>query len=163
MWGENMDSGTFDRWTRRVAKPPRSRRGLLRLGVGGSLGLLGVGTVADDALACVKTGTDCKRGKPHGNCCSGTCKRGRCRRTPDAKGCQVTSGDICRNQGESCPNNLAGLCVKLDTGKPFCAEAGGCQVCTSSADCTTLPNGRCVTNCPRCQGTSNQGCFYSLD
>jgi hypothetical protein len=154
-----MESGRFDQWTMRLARAPGSRRGLLRWGVGGSLGLLGFGQVTDDALACVKNGKDCRRGKPHGNCCSGTCKRGRCRRTPGAAGCQVNSGDLCRDQGETCPNNPAGLCVKLDNGRPFCAVIIYCESCSSDDDCTNGLGGKCIKTCPACE-LSNQGCAY---
>ena len=137
-----------------------TRRGLLRLGLGGGLAALVFGTVVEQALACRKNGKPCGSGR-NGNCCSGTCKRGKCRPTPGALGCTVNSGDVCKNQFIPCPQNPTGVCLLLDNGKPFCIEASDCRACTSNADCITFPNGKCVKTCPICGASpNNQGCFY---
>lgn len=145
--------------TARTVAMESTRRGLLRLG--GGLAALVFGTVVEQALACRKNGKPCGSGR-NGNCCSGTCKRGKCRPTPGALGCTVNSGDVCKNQFIPCPQNPTGVCLLLDNGKPFCYEAAGCEGCASHADCTTFPNGRCITNCPACAPPSASGtaCVY---
>jgi len=155
-----MDGVQFDRLTKWLVDRPTSRRGLLRLGVGGGLAALGFG-MADEVSACRRTGKSCIEGRRNGDCCSGTCRRGKCRTTPGAFGCKVGQ-DICQGEAVPCPDNPDGQCVMLDSGKPFCYEAAGCEGCASHADCTTFPNGRCITNCPACAPPSASGiaCAY---
>ncbi|MBA2518844.1 MAG: hypothetical protein H0V24_04205 [Chloroflexia bacterium] len=155
-----MDGTPFDQWIKRIAAPTSSRRGLLRLGVGSGFAALIFGTAAEKALACRKNGKPCDKGKRNGNCCSGTCRNGKCRPTPGALGCTVNGGDFCQGQHIACPQNPGGICVLLDTGKPFCVEEGHCLPCTANADCTFRPNGKCLKTCPFCDGDNNQGCFY---
>lgn len=156
---EHMDGITFGHWTKRLVGSASSRRGLLRLGLGGGLGLLGFAQIAVEVSACRRTGKPCDKRKRNGNCCSGTCRRGKCRTTPGAFGCKVGQ-DICEGEAVQCPDNPDGQCVMLDSGKPFCYEAAGCDGCLSNADCTTFPNGRCVTNCPACSPSTGRACAY---
>jgi hypothetical protein len=152
-----MDTKRFDSLTRRLAAGAGSRRRLLALGAG--LGLLGFSQRPDSAAAaCRKNGRECGRGGDR-SCCSGTCKRGKCRPTPGAKGCTVRH-DTCEGTIVECPNKPGGFCIKLDNGKPQCMVAGNCKLCSSNSDCTDLPDGKCVKTCDRCTETNRQGCYY---
>ncbi len=157
-----MDGITFDHLTKRFTASTSSRRGLLRLGVGGGLGLLVFGQMAEEALACRRNKKPCDKTKPNGNCCSGTCRKGTCRPTKGAAGCQVNSGDICKNQFIPCPQNPDGVCALLDNGRPFCVAGAVCEACTANADCTSVPNGKCIKTCPHCGVVSpiDQACVY---
>jgi hypothetical protein len=157
-----MEAVQFDRWTTRWATTSPSRRGLLRLALGGGFGLLGFDQVAEEALACRRNGKPCAKGQRNGDCCSGTCRKGKCRPTPGAKGCTVNSGDYCDGDqlDIKCPQNPDGFCVLLDSGKPFCMVDVDCSGCTSHADCTLRANGKCVKTCPRCGTATNNGCVY---
>ncbi|MDQ3693934.1 MAG: hypothetical protein M3464_09935 [Chloroflexota bacterium] len=156
-----MDALHFDQWTKEVVARAGSRREMLRLGLGGGLAALVFGRAAGAVAACRGTGKQCDKNKQNGGCCSGTCKKGKCRRTPGAAGCTVDSGDSCVGQHAQCPNNPDGFCIRLDNGKPFCYQAGVCAPCTSDASCTLRPNGKCLMTCPACQTDSgDQACVY---
>jgi hypothetical protein len=148
-----MDSVRFDRWTKTLVAGLRSRRGLLRLGGAGGLAALGFSRVAEEALACRRNKKPCAKSTPNGNCCSGTCKRGKCRPTKDAAGCTVQR-DFCQGPSRPCPKSPElGACVVLDTGKPYCATVAVCHDCASHAECTALRNGipgKCVRQCSIC-------------
>ncbi|MGH3449807.1 MAG: hypothetical protein ACRDQW_03590 [Haloechinothrix sp.] len=144
-----MDGTHFDQLTKRLVDRRNTRRGLVRQGLGGGLGLLLFAQVVEEAAACRRTGKPCAKGRRNGDCCSGTCRRGKCRITPGALGCKVGQS-ICQGKAVPCPGNPDGQCVTLDSGKPFCYEAVGCDGCRSDAECTTFPNSRCITNCPAC-------------
>jgi hypothetical protein len=161
-----MDTPRFDRWSRLLAVSARSRRGVARLVFGSGVAVVAFAGAADDALACRRNKQPCARNKPNGNCCSGTCRGGKCRPARGAKGCTVRM-DVCAERSFRCPTKPEGHCVVLDSGKPFCYEAAICEVCETDADCP-LRNGRfpgkCVTTCqhPFCAETTNgRACFYA--
>lgn len=160
--GVLMDDKRFDQWTRTLAAGGWSRRNVGRLALGGGLATLGLGLGAETALACRRNKKPCAKGIRHGNCCSGTCRKRKCRPTKGAAGCTVQH-DICTGEGATpCPNNPEnGACVKLDNGKPFCFQALTCEACTSNADCTFRPNGKCLKTCEFCDPFSDgQACVY---
>ncbi len=154
-----MDGTHFDQLTKRLVGSTHSRRGFLRLGAGGGLAAVVFGTAAVEVSACRRTGKPCAKGRRNGNCCSGTCRRGKCRTTPGAFGCKVGQS-ICEGEAVQCPNNPDGQCVTLDSGKPFCYEAVGCDGCLAHADCIDFPNGRCITTCPACAASTGRACAY---
>lgn len=151
----------FDHWTKRIATSTRSRRGLLRLGLGGGAAALLFSQGAEEALACRRTRKPCAKNKKNGNCCSGTCRKGKCRPTRGAAGCTVNQDVCAAGITERCPSNPKGFCIKLDNGKPFCYEDGRCAPCATNADCTEQPDGKCLTSCRFCNEKSGgQVCVY---
>lgn len=155
-----MDGPRFDRWTK--LRGASSRRGVLRSAVGSGLAGFGLSGGQAVALACRKNGTPCGAGR-NGGCCSGTCKKGRCRPTKGAAGCTVPR-DVCKRPQDPCPNNENGLCILLDSGKPYCFKEIDCVNCKSDAECTRLRDGvpgKCVKTCNACSPTSNhRACVY---
>jgi hypothetical protein len=152
-----MDMHRFDSFTRRRAPAAGSRRRLLALGAG--LGLLTYTRLPDIAEAsCRKNGHACG---PSGDrsCCSGTCRRGKCKRTPGAKGCTVRH-DYCKLDMVTCPNHPSGYCFMRNNGKPFCGEEAICSNCLSDGDCVEWPDGKCIQNCGFCTGGSGAICVY---
>jgi len=115
-------------------------------------------------MACRKNGKACDDDKKNGDCCSGTCRKGKCRATPGAAGCTVRQ-DSCKEGQLPCPNNPSGFCVVLDNGKPFCAAEAGCADCGSDDRCAVLSGGipgKCIKTCPLCVDTTNRACVYKV-
>lgn len=152
-----MDGMQFDRWTRTLATGVRSRRGVLRLIGGGGLAVVALGGASEEALACRKDGKPCAKNKTNGDCCSGTCKNGKCRPNKRAAGCTARKDSCDQNAGNTrCPRKN-GSCFVLDSGQPYCAKVSQCFKCRSDADCPPVDGKRakCITNCPACRETAN--------
>jgi hypothetical protein len=160
-----MDGMRFDRWTKTLTGGVRSRREALRLALGSGIAAAAFGRAPGAAFACRRNRKRCARNQANGNCCSGTCKRGKCRPTPGAKGCTVEMGG-CRTFNE-CPRNPDGTCTLLDNGKPFCVEFSRCEACASHDDCPVFEGirGKCATSeCPdACSHTVGRICVYGQD
>lgn len=158
-----METSRFDDWVSAIASDARSRRGLLRLGLGAGLAGLGLRLGVEPALACRRNGKPCGSGR-NGGCCSGTCRKGTCRPAKGAAGCTIRL-NACQSTPPPCPNNPAGFCVVLDNGTPFCAVTSRCLDCESDADCAIASGGtpgKCVKDCPACLvvNLSGRSCVY---
>ncbi|MDQ3695349.1 MAG: hypothetical protein M3464_17225 [Chloroflexota bacterium] len=151
-----MDSQRFDRFTKTIANGA-SRRHLLRGVAGGVLAAavahFGGGTEAAAQVAaaarCFGNNKKCKRGT---QCCSGICRKKKCRPAPQQGTCTIRK-DTCKltggiGFGPKC-NGVQGCeCIVTKTGAAFCREIGGaaCTSCFSNQDCAVAfgPNAKCI-------------------
>jgi hypothetical protein len=154
-----MDANLFDTWTRTIAAP-ESRRTLLRVFAGATA--LGWHYRADNVAACRNSGRKCKKGA---QCCSGKCKRKKCRAVPPPPGpppptctpltasCQA--GDAC------CAKDGASVgCVFQDNGfKPQCGANG--YRCLLSANDPCADDCECGANFA-CGGTPTTRCCLAI-
>lgn len=158
----DMDGSRFDGITRALATGRTRRHALQGLAASAIVGLLGLAGI-EDAAACRKTGKSCTDDKKNGDCCSGICRKGKCRSNRAAAGCTVRSRDTCKNSLVRCPKKRDGFRVLLDDGKPFCTVSGDRVFRGSDDRCTELSGGipgKCVKTCPICAKTDHRACFY---
>jgi hypothetical protein len=111
-----------------------SRRSLLRLlGAGMAAALAQMGRPHGAAAACKADGSKCQRSE---QCCSGACKgkrrKGKCRATPEARGCQTDDP-----YATPCPErtNDSQFCWVTLGGKPFCGTSLQCFNCATNDAC----------------------------
>lgn len=155
-----MDGTRFDSFARIWAAGSASRRRFLRGLAAGGLGtvlapLSPPGADAREAAGsrrrCRTQGDDCRGGK---QCCSGVCRKRRCRQAPNQGRCTIER-DACRDGNEPCGRNGAALCqCRLTTaGASFCGGGGvSCAgvgfepICDRDADCAPItgPGSKCV-------------------
>jgi hypothetical protein len=150
-----MDGQAFDAVVQRVAQAA-SRRGVLRAGAGALAVTLGFARAEATHFTCLHVG---KRCRSKSQCCSGICKRHKCR--GHDKG-------ICKAGQDSClgtvvcgaASGVICYCF-VTTGKaPFCGLIGGtASTCTRDEECVAtkgegaacVPCGSatyCVARCP---------------
>ncbi len=134
-----------------------SRRALLRGWAGGALAGL---TNQATAAGCLQEGEDCRRGR---QCCSGLCKRRRCRRAPDQGICTIRKNTCRDGNGTLCGmSGPAGcFCHVTTRGTSFCGAGLACRAggaCTRDSDCDAVfgPGSACVRGC--CGDTGGGGC-----
>lgn len=176
-----MDRERFDALTRRFAVDPApSRRGMLRRLVGGALVVL-LGSpevgVAGQAEAGRKRGNGrcsglAKACKRDAQCCSGRCRKKKCRRARSAppspfQGTCPAGADSCGGGGNvlcAVPGSqsLCG-CLQTTAGATFCADfaVDDCTGCASDADCAGgVPGSACVRigGCGPCAATCKAPC-----
>lgn len=151
-----MDDRHFDALTRAVAATMASRRGALRVLAGGGLGLVLTRFVAGGrevreaaAKSCLKERKRCKR---DGQCCSGICKKRKCRRAPTQRTCTIRK-NVCESgaAGTECGITNGGdpcACVVTTSGASFCGDTASseCVPCLGSGDCAVVagPGSACV-------------------
>jgi hypothetical protein len=151
-----MHNYNFDAWTRLlVSRQPRRRvwRGL----AGGALAALlphfgkPLPAAARETAAkrCLKEGKSCKRGT---QCCSGVCRKKKCRRATGQGLCTIRQ-DLCRTSqpGPGCGVDDGGgpcFCHVTAAGASFCASAfeTECFPCAANGDCAdvTGPDSACI-------------------
>lgn len=147
-----MDARRFDRLAIELGRVPRSRRGALRWLGASVLGALGAGVTgragAAAAARCVPGNEAC--GQPR-QCCSGICRRGKCRRSRGRGICTVAD-DSCRGPFARCDDGTGDfcLCVVTTRGASFCTGGGVCARCRNDKECVAVtgPGSRCT----RCAG-----------
>lgn len=153
-----MDQERFDALAR-AAADPASRRKVLRLLAGGAMAMAlarlsgkagaqvaatGRGRCRDEKEAC----------QGDNQCCSGRCRKRRCRRSPNQGRCTIER-DVCRDGDERCGRNGAALChCRVTTagasfcggGGVSCTGAGGTPICDRDQHCgsVTGKGSRCV-------------------
>lgn len=153
-----MENDRFDALAQQFANIG-SRRKVLRTLAGGALAAVlartGVAGVAAEeaATACLRDGTGCRRGN---QCCSGVCRRGKCRPAPLQGTCTIRK-DTCAvtggiGFGPKC-NGVEGCeCIKTKSGAAFCREIGGafCKSCNNDLDCEFEfgPGAKCIAGRP---------------
>ena len=153
-----MDADRFDRLARSLGTT--SRRGALRLLAGGALGsflgLLGRGEAgAAHGEGCKRVTRRCAK---DGDCCSGRCRRGRCRTTtnpdPACAGGDGCSGGVAIWCGPG--GSMDCWCATTVEGGGICNWDNGCGAeCATSADCG--PNAVCV-DAPCCETATDKVC-----
>jgi hypothetical protein len=143
-----MDSSRFDAIARQVAGLPQSRRAALRL-LGGALGTA-LSVHAQDGGA---THVGCRHWKAschsHEQCCSGICRRKRCRAT-NRGGCRLADNFCAGGEDNRCQ---PGCECNITTGKaPHCGGSVFCPVveCQRDTDCgepgaACIPAGKCTS------------------
>lgn len=157
-----MDDRQFDSLTRTLAATTACRRQALRLPVSCALGLFSTHVVAGrfevrEAVAkgCLKERKRCQRDR---RCCSGICKKHRCRRAPGQLTCTIrrnfcesgVDGTVCgtANGGDPC------ACVVTTSGVSFCGDIASveCVPCLGSGDCAAVagPGSVCVRAVGNC-------------
>ncbi|MFN8594041.1 MAG: hypothetical protein U0031_21515 [Thermomicrobiales bacterium] len=96
-----MDGEQFDDLSRSVGEET-SRRGMIRAAAGGALGLLGIGVVAEEALA--KKGYDGDKCKKNKDCLKGLKCKGDKNNNKNKKGrCRYKDG--CGKKDDACKKN----------------------------------------------------------
>ena len=153
-----MENEWFDALTQQFARIG-SRRKVLRTLAGGALAVVLARTgmteaAAQDAAAapCLREGKACQRAN---QCCSGVCRRGKCRTAPGQGTCTIRR-DTCRltggiGLGPTC-NGVQGCeCIRTKTGAALCREKLiGCFSCFDDQDCVTKvgPGAKCIAAGP---------------
>jgi hypothetical protein len=145
-----MDERRFDNLTRIFGSTQTRRRALTMLAGGGLAALLArldIGEVA----ACRKAKKACKRDK---QCCSGRCKKGRCKGNGAPVGNVCEGKEIATRCGDGC------FCVLTVSGDIFCGDFSVSAACVADADCESATgtgsvcffnkngNGQCAAPCP---------------
>lgn len=157
-----MDDRHFDALTKAVVATIASRRRALRVAAGGGLGLALTRFVAGGlevrevaAKGCRKERKDCKRDR---QCCSGICKKRKCRRAPTQLTCTIQK-NFCASgaDGTGCGAANGGdpcSCVVTTSGASFCGVIASleCVPCLGSGDCAVVagPGSVCVRAVGNC-------------
>jgi hypothetical protein len=133
-----MDGRRFDQLTRVLGSKETRRRALKMLGGSGLAVLLARLNVGESAAACRKRKKPCRRAA---QCCSGRCKKGRC------KGNGQPAVDFCAGQTSAVVCGDGCVCLPTVSGAPFCGIAASGS-CGSDADCqaVTGPGSACFFN-----------------
>jgi hypothetical protein len=133
-----MNGRQFDEIVK-TARRPRDRRGTLRGLAGAALGA-GLGPLRVQAAAtCRENGTACRRGD---QCCSGVCRRGKCRPAPGQGTC-TTERNVCAVGKTAAACGGTGTdcsCFRRPNGAAFCAnfDSVTCAACATDQDCVDL-------------------------
>ena len=126
----------------------RSRRSTLRLLAGGVLGglltALGVPRAEARHAGCRHVGKRCRR---DGQCCSGRCKREKCR-APVI--CSNESQNVCGADAVRCGATGTCFCFVTTTGAFFCGSSNQVVNCTVDAQCVPIRGAGAV--CAPCAG-----------
>jgi hypothetical protein len=166
-----VDGMSFDDWTRTLAAPAK-RRYLWHIVPAGALTFLATRpgparVAAQEATAkdCLKPGKDCKRSN---QCCSGLCRRRKCRRAPGQGSCtreqnQCVDGTNGTDCGIASDGNIC-LCLVTRRGRSFCANTlqSQCFPCTNDRECVSVtgPGSACFrARPPICIGCTDEGGF----
>jgi hypothetical protein len=129
-----MDGESFDAVVQRVSVMA-SRRGVLRAGLGALAMTLGVAEARATHFTCRHVGSRCKQAS---QCCSGICKRHKCR-AHDTGTCKAGQ-DACVTGLEVCGAASGVICnCFVTTGKAsFCGLNGATpSTCTRDEECVT--------------------------
>lgn len=119
-----------------------------------ALALVGLARGADAAqleadAACRQENKECKRDT---QCCSGICRKKRCRRAPSQGTCTIRK-DTCKltggiGFGPKCNGVSSCECITTKAGAAFCRQIGGaaCTSCDSDFDCVAAlgANAKCI-------------------
>ena len=157
-----MKEQRFDALTRSLTRGA-SRRGTIRLLVGGALGGLLTDFGAPHAGAmhfdCRHVGKRCRHGQ---QCCSG-----RCRGPKGHKTCRAHDVSVCKSGQDSCSvgslfcgSDLGCRCFTTTGDAGFCGTNPVCSGCTRDVDCEggSGPGAACVI-CPTCGGADATACI----
>jgi hypothetical protein len=151
-----MDQRRFDSLTRTIARTPSRRdvlRGLAALGIGLGTSRLPA-PVGATHFTCRHVGKRCNGGS---SCCSGICRRHRCR-AHDTDRCKA-SQDSCTSL-VGCGDGSAICLCHVTTGKAaFCALNGLSGTCSRDEECVATKGegaacifcngvGQCAARCP---------------
>jgi hypothetical protein len=147
-----LEDHRFDAITLALSAGSPSRRHLLRGVAGGALGaaLARFGLAVEPAAAakCAGNNKACKRGS---QCCSGICRKKKCKLAPQQGTCTIRQ-DACEQGGIGFGPKCNGVanceCIVTKTGAAFCRQIGeaSCIACTNDQDCEVqlAPNAKCI-------------------
>ena len=141
-----MDPVRFDTLVKSLATAASSRRQLLTGVAGSALGALvvtlGFGEAAASHFGCLDVGQRCT---DKSECCSGRCKRRRCRAHHVGR-CTVAK-DTCLTGIPGCGSGRCD-CHLTTGGAYFCSSGeGACMTCTTDAECADAlgtPGAACI-------------------
>ena len=149
-----MDARRFDAWTKRLVGGATSRRVALgALGASATAAAAGLGIEA--AAACRDDGKGCKRDQ---QCCSGRCKKGKCRRAAGQGACR--GQNACTDPPVACNGSERCVCFVTTEGVPFCGASGlgTCAACAADADCEEITGAGSVCVPCECQSGAQSAC-----
>jgi hypothetical protein len=152
-----MDADRFDALTRSLASAALSRRRLLTGMAGSAVGAvaatLGFADASASHYACVHIGKRCGNSD---QCCSGVCKRKRCR-VHDKGGCSLSDNFCAGGKDNRCKPGC--ICNNTTGNAPHCGGSAFCPAveCQRDADCGE-PGAACIppVNCQGCGNPATQ-------
>jgi hypothetical protein len=151
-----MEQHRFDRWTKRFARTPSSRRAALRFGVA-ALAAAPIRSGAAAGPTPERGGTGCKpagrRCRKKGDCCTLRCKHGKCK--PQAIGGPCATAADCVDLRADCCD---GVCRDLASDESNCGQCG--LDCASGEACSR--DGCCITIGRPCLKTDDRCCNASF-
>ena len=158
-----MDVQHFDAITKAWGSMPRRR--LLRGLAGSALGVLpvtlGAAQTGATHFGCLDVGQHCK---DQSQCCSGRCKRHRCR--AHNVGRCTAAKDFCLTGKATCGGGSC-FCYPTTGGANFCSQGSGiCMACSKDAQCAVAlnsPSAACVeSNHGSCSCSGGFATFCAL-